>query len=216
MAIAAAAVSVGLIALFGAADPPATPLILQERMRLGAAAQDWVPLEEIAPALRRAVLAAEDAGFCSHWGVDEASMRAAGAAFWAGEARPRGGSTITQQTAKNLLFGPARTLLRKSAELWAALWIEALWSKRRILEVYLNVAEFGPGVFGAEAAARAHFGVSAADLNWDQAARLAAVLPAPRVRDPNRLSPALETKRARTARGADDLAATGGAGCVGG
>jgi monofunctional biosynthetic peptidoglycan transglycosylase len=137
-----------------------------------------VPIEAVAPALRRSVVAAEDNLFCEHWGFDIQAMRGEIAAWRRGE-RPRGASTISMQTVKNLLLWPGRDPVRKVIEAWLTPQLELLWPKRRILEVYLSIAEFGPGVYGAEAAARTYFGKPAADLTRGEAARLAAVLPAP-------------------------------------
>jgi monofunctional glycosyltransferase len=140
----------------------------------------WVPYERLATSLKRAVITAEDARFAEHEGVDwEAIEKAYKDNVKRG--RPaRGGSTITQQLAKNLFLSPERSYVRKAQELVITYMIEAFWDKRRILEVYLNVVEWGEGVFGAEAAARYYFGVSAAQLNSEQAARLAAFLPNPK------------------------------------
>jgi monofunctional biosynthetic peptidoglycan transglycosylase len=140
---------------------------------------DWVPTRRISPALRRAVVASEDQRFFEHRGFDWRSMQSAVGAWWDGE-RLRGASTISQQVAKNLFLWPGRSFLRKGLEAWLTLWIEVLWPKQRILEVYLNVVELGDGVFGAEAAARRYFGRSAAGLAAHEAALLAAMLPSPR------------------------------------
>jgi monofunctional biosynthetic peptidoglycan transglycosylase len=137
-----------------------------------------VSLSEISPNLVRAVIAAEDARFCSHHGFDLEAIEAAIRANADG-GRLRGGSTISQQTAKNLFLWPDRSWVRKGAEAYFTVLIETLWPKRRILETYLNSAEWGDGVFGAEAAARVNFGKSARRLTRLEAARLAAVLPSP-------------------------------------
>jgi monofunctional biosynthetic peptidoglycan transglycosylase len=140
----------------------------------------WVPYERISIHLKRAVIASEDSRFTEHEGVDwEAIEKAYKENLKRG--RPaRGGSTITQQLAKNLFLSPDRSYVRKAQELMITYMIEALWDKRRILEVYLNVVEWGEGVFGAEAAARHYFGISAAYLSAEQAARMAAYLPNPK------------------------------------
>ena len=142
-------------------------------------AQRFVPRDRIARELRLAVVLAEDQRFPLHHGFDLAAMRRAWAEHRSGR-RQRGASTITQQLAKNLMLWPARSFVRKGLEAWLAAWLELLWSKQRILEVYLNVVQFGPCVFGAEAAAERYFATSAADLSPGQAALLAAVLPSPR------------------------------------
>jgi monofunctional biosynthetic peptidoglycan transglycosylase len=137
-----------------------------------------VPWEEIAPVMRQAVVAAEDNLFCGHSGVDWDSLEAAAKAYAAGE-RSGGGSTISMQTAKNLFLWPSRSIIRKGLEVPLTAAIEVLWPKRRILEVYLNIAELGPGIYGVEAAAQHHFKRAAKDLTPRQASQLAAVLPNP-------------------------------------
>ncbi len=146
----------------------------------------WVPLARIAPALQRAVVAAEDASFFAHEGFDwEGIKDAALYNLEVGEFK-RGGSTITQQLAKNLYLSSERSLFRKAREALITRSLEHHLTKTRILELYLNLAEWGQGVFGAEAAARHHFGKSAKDLTLDEAALLAAILPSPRRYDPIR------------------------------
>jgi monofunctional glycosyltransferase len=141
--------------------------------------KDWVPLAQIAPALPQAVVAAEDNRFCDHNGFDWTALGEVLDDLRAG-GRARGASTITMQTAKNLFLWPDRSLLRKGLEAWLTPQIELIWDKRRILEVYLNIAEMGPGIYGAQAAAEHYFGKSAADLGRLEASLLAAVLPNPR------------------------------------
>ncbi len=159
--------------------PPVTPLML---LRLGAEADgidyDWVPLEEISPHLVRSVIGAEDSRFCEHFGVDLEAIEQAIELNRKGE-RTFGASTLTMQTAKNAFLWPSRSWTRKGLELYFTLLIETLWSKRRIMEVYLNIAEWGPGIYGAEAAARAYFKRPAAELSAQQSALLAATLPGP-------------------------------------
>jgi monofunctional biosynthetic peptidoglycan transglycosylase len=140
----------------------------------------WVPYERISLHLKRAVIAAEDGHFLEHNGFDWAGIQYALEKNRARGQLRAGGSTITQQLAKNLFLSPSRSLLRKGQEAVITLMIEATWSKRRILEVYLNVAQWGDGIFGAEAAARHYFGVPAARLSAAQSARLAVMLPSPR------------------------------------
>jgi monofunctional biosynthetic peptidoglycan transglycosylase len=137
----------------------------------------WIPFEDISPALVRAVIVSEDGRFCEHGGIDTQAMRQA--IERASGGTPRGASTISMQLTKNLFLFNAKSYLRKVVEIPLTLIMELLWPKRRILEVYLNVAEWGPGVFGAEAAARHHFGKPAASLDQREAALLAAVLPNP-------------------------------------
>lgn len=171
--------SVALVLLFRFVNPPITLLMTLETWRLGGVERSWRPIEEMSPALRRAAIAAEDARFCDHQGFDVPALKAA-IAVWRGGGPLRGASTISQQTAKNVYLWPARSLPRKAVEFWFTALIEVFWPKRRILEVYLNVAEFGPGVFGAEAGAQAAFDRPASELTLKQAARLVSVLPAPR------------------------------------
>jgi len=148
----------------------------------------FTPLNRISPALQHAVIAAEDGRFFTHRGVDWVEVqRVLDEDREPGDA-PRGASTITQQLVKNLFFTTHRSWLRKGVEMTLAPAADLILGKRRTLELYLNVVEWGPGVFGAEAAARAWYGVSAASLTRDQAARLAAILPAPRRRKPARMN----------------------------
>jgi len=139
----------------------------------------WRPISEISPALVQAAVAAEDARFCSHHGFDFQAMRKALAHNEKRPGKVRGGSTISQQAAKNVFLWPARSYVRKGMEAYFTVLTEALWGKRRIMEVYLNVAEWGPGIYGAQAASERYFGVDAADLTPSQASRLAAILPSP-------------------------------------
>lgn len=138
----------------------------------------WVPLSRISENLQLAVIATEDQKFPAHYGVDLESLSEV--IENADEDGPsRGASTITQQTAKNVFLFPSHSYIRKAYELYFALLMETMWSKERILEVYLNVVEFGPGIYGAEAAANNYFGIPAKQLSMHQAARLAVVLPNP-------------------------------------
>ncbi|MEX0839628.1 MAG: monofunctional biosynthetic peptidoglycan transglycosylase, partial [Parvibaculum sp.] len=164
--------------LYAVVPPPVTPLMLIRALEGHGISKAWVPLARISPHLQRAVIAAEDAKFCTHGGFDWEAVDTAI------ERRRRGGrvlgaSTISMQTAKNLFLWPARTYFRKGGEVYITVWLETLLSKRRILELYLNVIELGPGIYGAEAAARHFFGVGAGDLSPAQAAQLASVLPSP-------------------------------------
>lgn len=163
------------------APVPTTALMLARRLEPKARAQvhAWVPLEEIAPSLGLAVLAAEDQNFSEHWGFDWQAIEKA-LAHNEKSRRKRGASTVSQQTAKNLFLWEGRTWVRKGFEAWFTLLLELAWPKRRILEVYLNSVEFGEGVFGAEAAARTFFRKPAKRLSAEESALLAAVLPSPR------------------------------------
>jgi monofunctional biosynthetic peptidoglycan transglycosylase len=151
--------------------------------------RNWVPLAAVSLMLPRTVLAAEDARFCTHRGIDFGELRAAleDADDLSGM---RGGSTIAQQTAKNLFLWPGRSVVRKALEFPLALWVDLVLGKRRVMEIYLNIAEWGPdGEFGAQAAARQAFGKSARDLSAREAALLAAILPNPRSRSATRPGP---------------------------
>ncbi|NAZ37401.1 monofunctional biosynthetic peptidoglycan transglycosylase [Rubellimicrobium sp. CFH 75288] len=203
--IASALLAIGLLA---AVDPPTTPYMWSESRRLGHVEQHWVRLSDVAPAVPRAVVAAEDADFCLHWGLDLRAIRAALA-----EGGTRGASTISQQVVKNVFLWQGRSWMRKALEAGLTPVMEALWPKRRILEVYLNVAEFGEGIFGIEAAARHHFGVAARDLTEVQAARLAAILPSPKTRDPAHPTEALRARARAILDGAATIAADGRARC---
>lgn len=154
----------------------------------------WVPYNAISPHLKRAVIAAEDAKFLDHEGFDwEAIQKAYEKNVRKGRI-VSGGSTISQQLAKNLFLSGERTWWRKSQEAIVTVMIETIWSKRRILEVYLNVIEWGNGVFGAEAAARFHYGIPASALNAEQAAKLAAMVPSPRRYTAGRETPYLQRR----------------------
>jgi len=156
--------------------------------------QQWVPYERISIHLKRAIIAAEDAKFVDHEGFDWDGIQKA---MEKNQKRGRfvaGGSTISQQLAKNLFLTPSKSYFRKVEEAIITLMLENLWSKERIFEVYLNVIEWGNGVFGAEAAARHYYNVSAAQLGPEQAARLAGMVPNPRYYDRNRAAPGLGRK----------------------
>ena len=170
-----------LIVAYRFVDPPFSMLMAQRFIGGTSIHREWVPLERISPNLARAVIVAEDGRFCRHWGIDP--VEAVNAIRRASDGYPRGASTITMQVAKNLFLVPAKSYLRKMVEIPLTFAIELAWPKRRILEVYLNIVEWGPGIFGAEAASMAHFGRPAAGLSARQAAQLAAVLPNPIVRN---------------------------------
>jgi len=165
---------------------PVSALMLWRRVTGHRVERVWVPLGAIGPALPRAVMAAEDARFCVHHGIDFGELRAA-IEDADDLSEMRGGSTITQQTAKNLFLWPGRSVVRKVLEFPLALWVDLILGKRRVMEIYLNIAEWGPtGEFGAEAAARKAFGKSARDLNAREAAALASILPNPILRSAGR------------------------------
>ena len=156
--------------------PPTTAFMLQSQTPVQ---YHWVPADQIPETLRLAVIAAEDQKFRTHWGFDFIAIAEA-LEHNETSRKKRGASTITQQTAKNLFLWPSRSWLRKGLEVTFTLLLEGLWTKERILEVYLNIAEFGPGIYGAEAAAQSFFGRPAKDMTPVESARLAAVLPNPR------------------------------------
>jgi monofunctional glycosyltransferase len=159
--------------------PPITPLMMIRLVQGHGLHHQWVDYESIAPALPRAIIASEDNLFCREaLGFDFAALRTQVEAWQDGD-RPRGASTITMQAAKNLMLWPGRDPVRKLLEAWLTPQVALIWPKRRVLEVYLNIVEFGPGIYGAEAAARAYFGKRASELSAREAALLAAVLPLP-------------------------------------
>jgi len=160
------------------ASPPSTVVMFERKAEGANVRKDWAPLEEISPHLVRAVIAAEDTRFCLHKGLDFQAIEKA-VDENKRRNRRRGASTISQQTAKNLFLWNGGGWARKGAEAWFTLVIETLWPKRRVMEMYLNMAEWGDGLFGAEAASKARFGKSAKDLTRHEAALLAAVLPSP-------------------------------------
>jgi monofunctional biosynthetic peptidoglycan transglycosylase len=170
---------VGLTVIYRFAPPPITYLMAQRLVEGRGLNKSWRSLDDISPALAQAVIAAEDARFCQHRGFEFEAMRKALESNGRRPNRIRGGSTISQQTAKNVFLWPQRSYVRKGLEAYFTVLIETLWGKRRILEVYLNVAEWGSGTYGAEAAARRYFRTSADDLSRLEASRLAAVLPSP-------------------------------------
>jgi monofunctional glycosyltransferase len=196
-----------LTPLYRVVDPVSTLMLW--RWAIGARVERVAtPIDLLAPALPRAVIAAEDARFCSHHGIDFGELRRVLKAETDGVGPPRGASTITEQLAKNLFLWPGRSYLRKTLEFPLALWIDFVIPKRRQLEIYLNIAEWGPnGEFGAEAGARRAFGRPAAGLSASEAALLAAALPNPARRDARRPSSALRRLAAiytvRAASGTD-------------
>jgi len=207
------AAAILLVGLFTVIDPPGGPYLAAEWVRLGHIEREWRDLEDISPHLANAVLAGEDANFCSHFGFDLKAIERAVAANARG-GRVRGASTISQQVAKNLFLWHGRSWLRKGLEAGFTVLIETIWTKRRIVEVYLNIAEFGDGVFGAQAAARRHFRRDASALTLDQATRLAAVLPDPKGRDPHSPTGFIPRRATAIADGARTLKAEERARCV--
>lgn len=197
-----------MIVLFAVVNPPGNIYMASESRRLGGIKHDWVPIEEIAPIMVQAAVAAEDANFCLHWGFDMKEIRAA-----LDRGGQRGASTITQQVVKNVYLWPGRSWPRKALEALLTPLVEIAWSKRRILEVYLNVAEFDEGVFGVQAAAQHYFGVDAGALSAVQAARLAAILPDPKGRSPVSPSNFVRKRAAAILHGAETIRADGRTAC---
>jgi len=175
-------VSVLWVLLYRFVDPPLTATQAADALWGNGAARIWVPIERIDRAMIRAAIAGEDGRFCAHSGFDRQAMEAAMRRNAAGGRVLRGGSTISQQTAKNVFLWQGGGYFRKGLEAWFTLLIETLWSKRRIMEVYLNVAETGIGTYGVEAGARRYFGHGADALTAAEAARIAAVFPLPKRR----------------------------------
>lgn len=186
MPLVALALSVVQVATLRFVDPPFSAFMLSRQLEAWSEgdwsfriAHDWRDLDEISPYVPLAVIASEDQNFAEHFGFDLKAIERARKSNERGR-KVRGGSTISQQTAKNLFLWSGRSWVRKGIEAWYTLLIEAMWPKHRIVEVYVNVAEFGDGVYGAQAAARTFFGTDADKLSPAQAARMAAVLPSPR------------------------------------
>ena len=175
------------VAIYRFVPPPITGLMIERSLQGRGFEHRWAPISRISPAMTRAVIASEDSRFCQHHGFD---FNAIDKALRHNETRPgriRGGSTISQQTAKNVFLWPDRSYVRKGLEAWFTVLIEALWGKQRIMEVYLNTVEMGPGLYGVEAASERYFHIEARDLSVAQASRLAAILPSPlkwKARDP--------------------------------
>ena len=198
--------SLGLTLLYRWVPVPFTPLMfirLMEKPQEGQAHRwyrDWVPLEQISPHLIQAAVATEDQHFMEHHGFDFEALQRAYRRNQKGNKRMLGGSTISQQTAKNVFLWPARNYLRKGLEAYFTVTIELLWSKQRIMEVYLNSIEMGPGIYGAEAASQVYFHKSAADLSKRQAALLVAAFPNPRQRNPGQPSPYLQRRASKIQR----------------
>ena len=189
-------------------NPSQTFYMKAEARRLGGIDHIWVPLKEVAPVMARSVVAAEDANFCLHWGFDVEAIRNA-----LEEGSGRGASTISQQVVKNVYLWQGRNWTRKALEAVITPVVETIWSKRRIIEVYLNIAEFDEGVFGIDAASQHYFGITPGKLSPVQAARLAAVLPNPKARSASKPSKTL-IRRARSIQdGAETIRLDGRAAC---
>jgi monofunctional biosynthetic peptidoglycan transglycosylase len=171
--------SVFLVVLYRAVPPPATPLMLIRAAEGYGIAKEWRPIGRISPNLVRATMAGEDATFCLHHGFDWEAIGEAWRHYRQGTGKLRGASTISMQTAKNVFLWPGRDWLRKGLEAYFTALIELAWGKERIIEMYLNIVEWGPGIYGAEAAVQFYFHKPADALTVDEAARLAAILPDP-------------------------------------
>jgi len=197
-----------LVVVYSVVNPPTTYTIWSEGRRLGSVDREWVPIEDIAPEMARSVVAAEDANFCLHWGFDVQAIRAA---MESGGAR--GGSTITQQVVKNVFLWQGRSWIRKALEAAITPAVEVIWSKRRIIEVYLNIAEMDEGVFGVEAAARRYFDVGPEALSPKQAALIAAVLPSPKTRSASKPSASVRRRATSIRDGAATIRADGRSDC---
>jgi monofunctional biosynthetic peptidoglycan transglycosylase len=195
--------------------PPPVTILMLERMAQGQGLDHrWVPLSEMSPTLPRAAVASEDGHFCSHHGFDFGAIEKA---MKHDEKKPnaiRGGSTISQQTAKNVFLWPQRSWLRKGIEAWFTVLIETIWGKRRIMEVYLNTVEMGPGVYGAQAASERYFGIPASRLSPAQAGRLAAILPDPLKWKAARPGPYVRRRTGRIQARSDTVERGGLAACV--
>ncbi len=198
-----------LVLLLRFTNPPATFTMVQAYWSLGPVQYDWVDIEEMSPHLPRAAAAGEDANFCLHKGFDFEAIKAA----FAEDDRVRGGSTISQQTAKNVFLWQGRNWLRKGLEAGFTVLIEVVWGKKRIMEVYLNVAEFGEGIFGVRAASLHYFGVEPRELSQQRAAALVAVLPDPKERSPNNLTNFMRGQVRRIVGGSGTIRGDGRADC---
>ena len=202
------------VAVYRFVPPPITILMIEGLVAGRGLDHRWTPLGRIAPAMTRAVVASEDSKFCHHHGFD---MQAIDAALRHNQEQPgkiRGGSTISQQTAKNVFLWPQRSWVRKGAEAWFTVLIEAIWGKRRIMEVYLNTVEMGPGLYGVEAASQRYFHTSASQLSTVEAGRLAAILPDPLKWQAARPGPYVRRRTDRIEARSDTVERSGLADCA--
>jgi monofunctional biosynthetic peptidoglycan transglycosylase len=197
-----------LILLFSFLPPPGNIYQWQESWRLGGIERDWVNIDDIAPEMGRSAVAAEDANFCLHWGFDMEAIRDA-----IDGGSGRGASTISQQVVKNVFLWHNRSWVRKAMEAALTPVMEVVWSKQRILEMYLNQAEFAEGVFGVQAAAQHYWGIDARDLSATQSARLAAVLPNPKEYNAGKPGPYVRNRAGQIISGAETIEADGRAAC---
>lgn len=208
LGIGIAAALLALVVLYSFLNPPTTLTIWSEARRLGAVDMQWTSIDEVAPVMARAVVAAEDANFCLHWGFDMRAIRKA-----IDDGARRGASTLSQQVVKNAFLWQERSWSRKALEALLTPAVEVIWTKRRILEVYLNVAEFDEGVFGINAAAFRYFRTTPDKLSAEQAALLAAILPDPKGRSASKPSDFVRRRARQIADGAETIRRDGRAGC---
>ncbi|MEM8876614.1 MAG: monofunctional biosynthetic peptidoglycan transglycosylase [Pseudomonadota bacterium] len=190
-----AAIPLVFVPVYAFVDPPFSTLMLRDLLKGENYERQWVDFDDIAPVVPQTVVMSEDAAFCSHWGVDLGAMREA-IETWRDGGALRGASTVSMQTAKNLFLWPDRSFLRKAIEVPLAGYMDLIWSKRRMMEIYLNIVEWDEGIYGIGAAAEHHFGRTPMRLTRRQAALLVAALPLPRIRNPARPS----SRHARVAR----------------
>lgn len=206
------ALPVLLIALYRFVPPPISALMVIRSIEGAPLHRDWVPLERISPAIMRAVVSSEDEKFCFHHGFDWAAIEE-NFRDWRAGGTPKGASTISMQTAKNLFLWPGRSLLRKGIEAYLTVWIELFWDKHRIIETYLNVVEWGDGIYGADTAARHYFRKPASALSPQEAALLAAVLPDPLHWSPARPSAYVAMRAASIREHMPEMTVPGMVGC---
>jgi monofunctional biosynthetic peptidoglycan transglycosylase len=190
VAIVLVAIPLILIPVYAIVPPPFSTPMIWARFS-GPVERDWVSIEEMSPVLVASVLMSEDGRFCSHWGVDWVEV---GRALDDDDGRPRGASTISMQVVRNLFLWTSRSYIRKVIEVPLAFYADLVWSKRRMMEIYLNTVQWGPQVFGAEAAARAYFRRSAKEVSSRQAALMAVTLPNPYLRNPAKPSAAMQRR----------------------
>ncbi len=207
--IIAVTVAAVFVLLFRVLNPPINIYIGSEWIRLGYMKRDWTPIKDFPPHVAGSVVAAEDANFCLHSGFDFTSIKS----VLNGKGKLRGASTLSQQVSKNVFLWQGRSWIRKGLEAGFTILVELIWPKQRIIEVYLNVAEFDEGVFGVAAAGRHYFGVEPADITRLQAARLAAILPNPKHRSASRPSGAVRKRTNQILSGEATIKADGRANC---
>jgi monofunctional glycosyltransferase len=201
--------SVLIVGLFRYVNPPLNYYMASEYFRLGAIERKWTRIEDFTPQMARSIVAAEDANFCLHNGFDLKAIRT----VLRDGGRLRGASTLSQQMSKNVFLWQGRSWIRKGLEAWFTVLVEWIWPKQRILEVYMNVAEFDEGIFGATAAGQHYFGVEPDKITALQAARLAAILPSPKTRSASAPSVTTRKRAQQIISGADTILADGRSDC---